>query len=101
MSESPLQVAVIGAGAAGLVAAAEAAIHGGRVLLIEKNRKTGVKILMSGGTRCNLTHHAAPRDMARAFGACAFVMLTVILAIGPLARLDRRFLPLLYNRRHF
>ena len=38
---------------------------------------------------------------ARAFGACAFVMLTVILCIGPLARMDRRFLPLLYNRRHF
>ena len=38
---------------------------------------------------------------ARAFGACAFVMLSVILAIGPLARLDSRFLPLLYNRRHF
>jgi nitrite reductase/ring-hydroxylating ferredoxin subunit len=37
----------------------------------------------------------------RAFGTCAFVMLTVILAIGPLARIDRRFLPLLYNRRHF
>ena len=28
-------------------------------------------------------------------------MLTIILCIGPLARLDRRFLPLLYNRRHF
>jgi len=38
---------------------------------------------------------------ARAFGACAFLMLTVILCIGPLARFDRRFLPLLYNRRHF
>ena len=38
---------------------------------------------------------------ARAFGACAFVMLTVILCIGPLARIDPRFLPLLYNRRHF
>ena len=37
----------------------------------------------------------------RAFGSCAFVMLSVILSIGPLARLDRRFLPLLYNRRHF
>jgi len=37
----------------------------------------------------------------RAFGSCAFVMLTVILSIGPLARFDRRFLPLLYNRRHF
>jgi nitrite reductase/ring-hydroxylating ferredoxin subunit/DMSO/TMAO reductase YedYZ heme-binding membrane subunit len=39
--------------------------------------------------------------LIRAFGSCAFIMLTIILAIGPLARLDRRFLPLLYNRRHF
>jgi nitrite reductase/ring-hydroxylating ferredoxin subunit/DMSO/TMAO reductase YedYZ heme-binding membrane subunit len=37
----------------------------------------------------------------RACGSCAFIMLTIILSIGPLARLDRRFLPLLYNRRHF
>jgi DMSO/TMAO reductase YedYZ heme-binding membrane subunit len=37
----------------------------------------------------------------RAFGTCAFFMLTIILSIGPLARLDRRFLPLLCNRRHF
>ena len=37
----------------------------------------------------------------KAFGTCAFLLLTVILCIGPLARLDRRFLPLLYNRRHF
>ena len=37
----------------------------------------------------------------RAFGTCAFLMLTVILSIGPLARLNPRFLPLLYNRRHF
>jgi nitrite reductase/ring-hydroxylating ferredoxin subunit/DMSO/TMAO reductase YedYZ heme-binding membrane subunit len=37
----------------------------------------------------------------RAFGTCAFLMLTLILMIGPLARLDPRFLPLLYNRRHF
>lgn len=37
----------------------------------------------------------------RAFGLCALLMLTVILSIGPLARLDRRLLPLLYNRRHF
>ena len=37
----------------------------------------------------------------RAFGTCAFFMLTIILSIGPLARFDRRFLPLLYNRRHF
>ena len=36
----------------------------------------------------------------QAFGTCAFLMLTLALSIGPLARLDRRFLPLLYNRRH-
>lgn len=36
-----------------------------------------------------------------AYGSCAFVMLSFILMIGPLARLDPRFLPLLYNRRHF
>ena len=35
-----------------------------------------------------------------AFGTCAFLLLHVVLCIGPLARLDRRFLPLLYNRRH-
>ena len=38
---------------------------------------------------------------AQAFGTCAFLLLTFILCIGPLARLDTRFLPLLYNRRHF
>ncbi|MCG8650420.1 MAG: ferric reductase-like transmembrane domain-containing protein, partial [Pirellulales bacterium] len=37
----------------------------------------------------------------QAFGSCAFLLLTMILCIGPLARLDKRFLPLLYNRRHF
>src|ERR1700752_4489716 len=37
----------------------------------------------------------------RAFGTCAFLMLTIILMIGPLARLSTAFLPLLYNRRHF
>ncbi|MEO0600491.1 MAG: Rieske 2Fe-2S domain-containing protein [Myxococcota bacterium] len=36
----------------------------------------------------------------RSWGSCGFLLLTLILSIGPLARLDRRFLPLLYNRRH-
>ncbi|WP_346909857.1 Rieske 2Fe-2S domain-containing protein [uncultured Roseibium sp.] len=37
----------------------------------------------------------------RAFGSLALILLTVVLAIGPLARLDVRLMPLLYNRRHF
>lgn len=49
-------VVVIGGGAAGLFAALTAAEQGSRVLILEKNRRPGVKILMSGGTRCNLTN---------------------------------------------
>jgi predicted Rossmann fold flavoprotein len=61
-------VVVIGAGAAGLLAATHAAERGRRVLLLEKNRKPGVKILMSGGTRCNLTHATDNRGIVEAFG---------------------------------
>jgi len=35
--------------------------------------------------------------LIRAFGTAALLLLHVVLAIGPLARLDRRFLPLLYS----
>ncbi len=63
-----MRVVVIGAGAAGLVAAAEAAERSVDVLLLEKNNKTGVKILMSGGTRCNLTQDTDARGITDAFG---------------------------------
>ena len=36
----------------------------------------------------------------RAFGSLAIILLHIILAIGPLSRLNTRFLPILYNRRH-
>jgi predicted flavoprotein YhiN len=61
-------VVVIGAGAAGLMAAASAAQNGQSCLLLEKNRKLGVKILMSGGTRCNITHDCSVRDIVSAYG---------------------------------
>jgi len=38
--------------------------------------------------------------LIRAFGSLAFFLITLILCIGPLARINKRFLPLLYNRRH-
>ena len=38
--------------------------------------------------------------LIRAFGTLALLLLHVILCIGPLCRLNRSFLPLLYNRRH-
>jgi nitrite reductase/ring-hydroxylating ferredoxin subunit/DMSO/TMAO reductase YedYZ heme-binding membrane subunit len=45
-------------------------------------------------------HATAETLLIRAFGTAAFLLLHIVLAIGPLCRLDRRFLPLLYNRRH-
>lgn len=47
-------IAIIGAGAAGLMAAAHAAGPGRRVLLIERTHDGGRKILISGGGRCNV-----------------------------------------------
>ncbi|MEN0112151.1 MAG: aminoacetone oxidase family FAD-binding enzyme, partial [Planctomycetota bacterium] len=64
-------VIVLGAGAAGMLCAARAAERGKRVLLLEKGSKAGVKILMSGGTRCNLTHDASPGDIADAYARLA------------------------------
>jgi hypothetical protein len=60
---------IVGAGAAGLMAAARAAELGCRTLLLEKNTKVGVKILMSGGTRCNITHATNQQGIADAFAA--------------------------------
>ena len=66
---SDWDVVIVGGGAAGLMAAASAAGFGQRTLLLEKNNKLGVKILMSGGTRCNITHHCDARGIVDAFGA--------------------------------
>jgi predicted flavoprotein YhiN len=51
-------LAVVGAGAAGLMTAIQAAGLGLSVLLLDGREKIGAKILMSGGTRCNVTNRA-------------------------------------------
>src|SRR5690554_2139708 len=50
-------VIIIGAGAAGLMCAAQAAARGRTVLLLDHANKAGKKILMSGGGRCNFTNY--------------------------------------------
>ena len=56
-----VQVAVIGGGAAGLMAAVKAAKMGAKVLLLEGNPRPGKKLLATGNGRCNLTNlHISP-----------------------------------------
>ena len=59
-------VIVIGAGAAGLMAAATAARNGKQVLLMEKMEKAGRKIRISGKGRCNLTNARPPEEFREA-----------------------------------
>jgi len=55
-------VAIIGGGAAGLMAAYAAAKNGNEVVLFEKNEKLGKKIYITGKGRCNFTNNVAPDD---------------------------------------
>jgi predicted flavoprotein YhiN len=77
------EVIAVGAGAAGLVAAAEAATRGLATLLVEKNRRPGVKILMSGGTRCNLTHATDKWGIIRAYGEQGNFLHSALAALSP------------------
>src|SRR3954468_13945474 len=81
-------VVVVGAGAAGLMAAIHAAERGRRTLLLEKNRKPGVKILMSGGTRCNITHDCDERGIVAAFGKNGPFLHSALAALGVRASID-------------
>lgn len=61
------RILVIGGGAAGLIAAWRAASLGADVTLIEKGKRLGTKILISGGGKCNVTHAGPLEDVRRAF----------------------------------
>jgi predicted Rossmann fold flavoprotein len=88
MAGAVWDVVVVGAGAAGLMAAIHAAERGRRTLLLEKNRKPGVKILMSGGTRCNLTHATDNRGIVAAFGPPGRFLHSALAALSVEATLD-------------
>ena len=76
-------VIIVGAGAAGLLAAIRAAECGRRTLVLEKNARAGVKILMSGGTRCNLTHATDAGGVIQAFGRQGRFLHSALAALGP------------------
>lgn len=73
----------------------DAVLGAGVVLYVAGFVVTGMVLWRSDGAANPVTL------LMRATSTCAITMLTMILMIGPLARLSPRFAPLLYNRRHF
>ena len=59
---------VIGGGPAGIMAAGRAAELGAKVLLLEKNKSLGIKLLTTGNGRCNLTNAVSVRELVASFG---------------------------------
>jgi hypothetical protein len=81
-----------------------------KLVLWNKHKKTYDKVIALGMvlyivfflgftvlTNAELT---AETIIIRAFGSLAIIVLHIILIIGPLARLNSKYLPILYNRRH-
>ncbi|MDO5396557.1 MAG: NAD(P)/FAD-dependent oxidoreductase [bacterium] len=58
-----MKIIVVGAGAAGLIAAGKAAESGCEVVLLERNDRVGKKLLITGKGRCNITNSAETEDM--------------------------------------
>jgi predicted Rossmann fold flavoprotein len=63
----PRSVVIVGGGAAGIYAALGARAQGASATIYERNKRLGIKILISGGGKCNITHEASPRELAEGF----------------------------------
>ncbi len=61
-------IAIVGAGAAGLMCAAALKEAGGRAVILEGSGRAGVKLLMAGNGQCNLTHGGSARDFVLHYG---------------------------------
>ncbi|TRM12999.1 NAD(P)/FAD-dependent oxidoreductase [Lentibacillus cibarius] len=58
-------VAVIGGGPSGLMASIAAAEHGAKTILLEKGKRLGTKLAISGGGRCNVTNRLSEEEVIR------------------------------------
>ncbi len=95
-------VIVIGGGPAGMFSAGFAAQRGASVLLLERNRRCGAKLLITGKGRCNVTHDEEdPRRFSEAFGRNGKALLTALYTFGvteTVAFFEERGLPLKRER---
>ena len=99
------KIVIIGAGASGVIASIAAARHGAKVLLVERMRRVGKKLLATGNGRCNFTntelsldkyHGSNPEFAAAAFRQCGFedtVAFFEKLGVSPVVEDDGRVFP--------
>lgn len=69
IKKKELRVGIVGAGPAGLMAAIAAASAGSRVVVYDQKPRPGLKLLSSGGGRCNFTNTLSAADFMADFGA--------------------------------
>ncbi len=91
MSNAGLQydVVVVGGGPAGIMTAGRAAQAGARVLLLEKNKSLGKKILITGKGRCNITQAEFDnKELVKAYGEHGKFLFSGLHRFGPQAVVD-------------
>lgn len=77
-------IAIIGGGPAGMMAAGRAGELGSRVIIIEKNHELGQKLLVSGGGRCNLTNNINnPKLLAEKYLPSGKFLISAFTRFGP------------------
>lgn len=82
------EIAVIGGGPAGMMAAGRAGELGAKVILLEKNQKLGIKLLATGGGRSNITNLSDNRALAASFGVNGRWLLSGLSRFGPEELID-------------
>ncbi|HOJ77761.1 MAG TPA: NAD(P)/FAD-dependent oxidoreductase [Bacillota bacterium] len=76
-------VIIVGAGAAGLMAAMIAAREGAEVLLLERNKNIGRKLLITGAGRCNLTNNTEVNELVNNIPGNGRFLYSVFQKFGP------------------
>jgi predicted Rossmann fold flavoprotein len=83
-NQEKFDVAVIGGGPAGMMAAGRAAEMGARVVLLEKNESLGKKLLITGKGRCNLTRNEVDlKEIVSQFGKNGKFLFSSLAEFGP------------------
>lgn len=82
---------IVGAGAAGLMAGAVAGEAGIAAVVLERRHRAGLKLLLCGNNRCNISHGGTTADMAKAYGDPVGAFLRDALTVFPPARLRTWF----------